>query len=219
MQNEIFHGCRRRLGDSLRSRLWYFTLRDWHSHERAPICLRSRAFVGDLSKPVGEWKIRLKSCSVNLPLDSLLMKPDWLDASCSLMDAVVCFCLDNVLFNFNIRGVKLSSLPMSVVVQNSTGQKPKKENVLFHDLSHNLPRRMFYFLWVGWKEDYFVHKITTVVKCHVSNSAANSKICHILSIALKTTDMFSFLSTLYSLAVYVILDDNSAGELGLMCRP
>ncbi len=42
---------------------------------------------------------------------------------------------------------------------------------------------------------------------------------HILSIALKTTDMFSFLSTLFSLAVYVILDNNSAGELGLMCHP
>ncbi len=27
---------------------------------------RSRAFVGDLSKPVGEWKIGLKLCSVNL---------------------------------------------------------------------------------------------------------------------------------------------------------
>ncbi len=63
---QIFCGRRRRVGDSLRSRLWSFTLRDCHSRERAPICLRSRAFVGDLSKPVGEWKIGLKSCSVNL---------------------------------------------------------------------------------------------------------------------------------------------------------
>ncbi len=57
---------RRRIGDNLRSLLWYFTLRDCHLRERAPICLRCRACVCDLSKPVGEWKIGLKSCSVNL---------------------------------------------------------------------------------------------------------------------------------------------------------
>ncbi len=70
----IFHGCRRRISDSLRSCLWSFTLGDCHSRERVPICLQCRAFVGDLSKPVCEWKIGLKSCSVNLALDTETQK-------------------------------------------------------------------------------------------------------------------------------------------------
>ncbi len=57
---QIFPRCRRRIGDDIRLRLWSFTLRDCHSRERAPICLRCWAFVGDLSKPVGEWIIRAK---------------------------------------------------------------------------------------------------------------------------------------------------------------
>ncbi len=40
--------------DSIRSRFWSFTLCDYHWRERAPICLRYRASVGNFAKPVGE---------------------------------------------------------------------------------------------------------------------------------------------------------------------
>ncbi len=59
----IFPGCQRCIVDDVRSRLWSFIQGDCLWRERAPICLR---FVSDLSKPVGEWKIGLKPCSVNM---------------------------------------------------------------------------------------------------------------------------------------------------------
>ncbi len=63
---QIFQRCWQRIGDSLRLCLWSFTLCNFHSRERAPICLRCRTFFVDLSNPVSEWNIGLKSFSVNL---------------------------------------------------------------------------------------------------------------------------------------------------------
>jgi len=65
---QISHGCLRLVGDSLRSCLCSFTLRDCHSREQAPICLWFRAFVGDFPKPVGEPKIGAKIVQSELGL-------------------------------------------------------------------------------------------------------------------------------------------------------
>lgn len=97
--------------------------------------------------------------------DSLSMKPVWLnDASCSLMDAVVCFCLYNVLFYFNIRGPNVSAFCCSKVVLD----KSLKKIGSFRDFHEIVFYKGCFTFSELVEKKTVVKEITTVVKCDAS---------------------------------------------------